>query len=78
MTSGLVPFLLYILLIFAVMRTIALRAGRNEFWILPICYLLLLFAPSSSLFLWGQYLTFAFTVVYACSLNVSPKPQPCR
>lgn len=78
MTSGLVPFLLYLLLVFAVMRTIALRVGRNEFWILPICYLLLLFAPSSSLFLWGQYLTFAFTVIYACSLNVSPKPQPCR
>ena len=78
LTSGLVPFLAYILLIAYIMRTMA-RAGRNEFWILPLFYLFLLFSPSSSLFLWGQYLSFVFIVCYACHVDNNRKGAPlCR
>jgi hypothetical protein len=76
-TSGLVPFLAYILLIAYIMRTMA-HAGRNEFWILPVFYLFLLFAPSSSLFLWGQYLLFVFMVSYACHVENVKKGALCR
>lgn len=68
LTSGLVPFLAYILLIAYIMHTMA-HAGRNEFWVLPLLYLFLLFSPSSSLFLWGQYLSFVFIVCYACHVE---------
>ena len=77
LTSGLVPFLAYILLIAYIMRTMA-HAGRNELWILPVFYLFLLFAPSSSLFLWGQYLLFVFMVSYACHVENVKKGALCR
>jgi len=63
-TSGIVVFLAYVLLLFYLMRTMS-KAGRNEFWVMPFFYLLLLFSPASSLFLWGQYLLFVFIVCYA-------------
>lgn len=63
-TSGIVVFIAYVLLLFYLMRTMS-KAGRNEFWVMPFFYLLLLFSPASSLFLWGQYLLFVFIVCYA-------------
>lgn len=64
LTSGLVIFIAYIALIASLMHNMA-KGGRNEFWMMPMAYLLLLFSPSSSLFLWGQYLFFAIIVCYA-------------
>ncbi|MBQ7551782.1 MAG: O-antigen ligase family protein [Bacteroidales bacterium] len=63
-TSGIFCSLAYLLLIIKMERVMA-QGGRNEFWILPILYLLILFAPSSSLFLWSHYLFFAMFVCYA-------------
>lgn len=64
-TSGLPIFIVYIVLISYLLRTIARKHGRNEFWGLPFLYIMALFAPSSALFLWGQYLFFCAFVCYA-------------
>lgn len=63
-TSGLPIFLLYCLMTVWIMHCSAAE-GRNLFWIMPVFYLLLLFSPSSSLFLWGHYLFFCAYVCYA-------------
>lgn len=63
-TSGIFCFLAYLLLIIKMERVIAMDE-RNEFWVLPILYLLILFAPSSCLFLWAHYLFFAMFVCYS-------------
>ena len=63
-TSGLPIFLLYCLMTVWIMKCSAAE-GRNLFWIMPIFYLLLLFSPSSSLYLWGHYLFFCAYVCYA-------------
>ena len=69
-TSGLVVFLMYLTLIIYLMRKMA-KGGRNEFYILPVFYLMALNAPSSSLFIWGQYFIFVFIVVYAHMVSSS-------
>lgn len=63
-TSGLPVFLLYCLMTVWIMKCLAAE-GRNLFWIMPIFYLLLLFSPSSALYLWGHYLFFCAYVCYA-------------
>lgn len=63
-TSGLPIFLLYCLMIVWVTRCAGLL-GRNLFWLSPILYLLLLFCPSSSLYLWGHYIFFCAYICYA-------------
>lgn len=63
-TSGLPIFLLYCLMTVWIMKCLAAE-GRNLFWIMPIFYLLLLFSPSSALYLWGHYLFFCAYVCYA-------------
>lgn len=63
-TSGLPVFLLYCLMTVWIMKCSATE-GRNLFWIMPIFYLLLLFSPSSALYLWGHYLFFCAYVCYA-------------
>lgn len=77
LTSGIWIFLAYVALIAFIMREMSYN-GRNEFWILPVFYLFLLFAPSSSLFLWGQYLSFVFMVCYACHVENEKKGTLCR
>lgn len=76
-TSGIWIFLAYVALIAFIMREMSYN-GRNEFWIFPVFYLFLLFAPSSSLFLWGQYLSFVFMVCYACHVENEKKGTLCR
>lgn len=66
-TSGLPLFMAYCGIIAWAMRTTTKTQGRNEFWLMPLMYLLLLFAPSSSLYLWGQYLYFCGFVCAAAS-----------
>ena len=62
--SGLPLFITYCGGVAYLMRRMA-RHGRNEFWLMPLLYLLMLFAPSSSTMFWGQYVFFAGIVVYA-------------
>ena len=76
-TSGIVFFLAYVLLLFYIMRTMS-KGGRNEFWIMPLFYILLLFSPASSLFLWGHYMMFVFTVCYAGYVAQNEKPVKCQ
>ena len=64
LTSGLPVFLLYCLLIAYTMKS-ASRQGRDLFWIMPILYIMLLFSPASSLYLWGHYLFFDAFLCYA-------------
>lgn len=64
-TSGLLFFIAYIALISYLLRDIAQKHGRNELWFFPLLYIFALFAPSSALFLWGQYLFFCAFVCYA-------------
>ena len=68
LTSGLVVFVLYCLIIARIMRSSASR-GRNLFWIMPLLYLLLLFSPSSSLMLWTHYIFFCSYICYAVANN---------
>ena len=77
LTSGIVIFTLYCILLFYLMRIMS-KGGRNEFWIMPVFYILLMFSPSSSLFLWGQYLMFAFFVCYAGYVVQNEKTIICR
>jgi len=63
-TSGLPIFLLYCLMTVWIMKCSSAE-GRNMFWIMPIFYLLLLFTPSSALYMWGHYLFFCAYVCYA-------------
>lgn len=63
-TSGLPIFLLYCLMTALIMKHSSTQ-GYNLFWIMPIFYLLLLFSPSSSLYLWGHYLFFCIFICYA-------------
>lgn len=64
LTSGLIVFLLYCIMIAWIMKR-ASAQGRGLFWIMPIFYLILLFSPSSSTYLWGHYVFFCATVCYA-------------
>lgn len=66
-TSGLPLFFAYCGIIVWTMRTMARTQGRNEFWLMPLLYLFLLFAPSSALYLWGQYLYFCGFVCAAAN-----------
>ena len=66
LTSGLFFFVGYLFLLFYLMRKIAARNGRNEFWAMIPLYVFLLFAPSSANFLWIHYLFFASIAGYAC------------
>lgn len=62
-SSGLIVFLLYVaLLIYIEKKT--LKIAKNEFVLLPILYVMLLFAPSSSVDLWIHYIFFAVYVGY--------------
>lgn len=67
LTSGVVVFIGYIALLVYLMRKIATKHGRNEFWIMIPLYVLLLFAPSGANCLWIHYLFFSSFVGYACS-----------
>ena len=73
LTSGIVFFLGYLFLLFYLMRRIAVRHGRNEFWAIIPLYVFLLFAPSSANFLWIHYLFFASIVGY-----ISLQVNECR
>ncbi|MBQ7734516.1 MAG: O-antigen ligase family protein [Bacteroidales bacterium] len=66
LTSGLFFFVGYLFLLFYLMRRIAVRHGRNEFWAMIPLYVFLLFAPSSANLLWIHYLFFASIAGYAC------------
>ncbi len=66
LTSGIIFFIGYLFLLFYLMRKIAGRHGRNEFWALLPLYVFLLFAPSSANFFWIHYLFFASIAGYAC------------
>ena len=66
LTSGVVFFMGYIVLLVYIMRKIAENHGRNEFWCMIPLYVLLLFAPSSSNFLWPHYVFFCSYIGYAC------------
>ena len=63
-TSGLPIFLLYCIMMVWIMRCSS-QNGRNIFWLSPVLYLLMLFCPSSSLYLWGHYVFFCAYVCYA-------------
>ena len=63
-TSGLPVFLLYCVMTATVMKHSATN-GRNLFWAIPILYLLLLFSPSSSMYLWAHYVFFCAYICYA-------------
>ena len=65
LTSGIVFFVGYLLLLFWLMKRIARTKGRDEFWFMVPLYVFLLFAPSSSLHLWIHYLFFSAMVGYA-------------
>ena len=65
LTSGIVFFFGYLFLLFFLMRRIAMRHGRNEFWAIIPLYVFLLFAPSSATFLWIHYLFFASVAGYS-------------
>lgn len=66
LTSGILFFLGYILLLLYLMHKIAVRYGRNEFWAMIPLYVFLLFAPSSANFLWIHYLFLASIAGFAC------------
>lgn len=66
LTSGALFFIGYIVMLICLMREIAIRHGRNEFWIMIPLYVLLLFAPSGSNCLWVHYLFLGTFVGYAC------------
>lgn len=74
LTSGLPIFLFYCSMIVWMMRSTA-RQGRDLFWILPLLYLLLLFSPSSSLWLWGHYVFFCGYLCYAVYAETIEKKQ---
>ncbi len=63
-TSGLPVFLLYCVMTATIMKRSSSK-GRNLFVVMPILYLLLLFSPSSSMYLWTHYLFFCIYVCYA-------------
>ena len=63
-TSGLPVFLFYCLVIVNIMAHSA-KNGRNLLWLMPILYLILLFSPSSALYMWGHYVFFCVYVCYA-------------
>ena len=65
LTSGFFFFMAYIALLIYVMRNIAKNHGRDEFWAMVPLYVFLLFAPSSSLYLWIHYLFFSAMMGYA-------------
>lgn len=73
-SSGLVVFLLYVALL-TYIENKTLKIAKNEFVLLPILYVMLLFAPSSSVDLWIYYIFFAVYVGYIhcgkelCSTN---------
>ncbi len=66
LTSGVLFFVAYMLLLVYIMRKITAFHGRNEFWCMIPLYIILLFAPSSSNFLWPHYLFFASYIGYVC------------
>lgn len=76
-TSGLLFFFAYLWLITHFERVMA-RRGRNEMWALPILYLLLLFAPSTSICFWPHYLFLGMFVCYAEYIQQSENQCLCR
>ena len=60
-SSGLVVFLLYVALL-TYIENKTLKIAKNEFVLLPILYVVLLFAPSSSVDLWIHYIFFSVFV----------------
>lgn len=70
LTSGIIFFIGYLFLLFYLMRKIAERHGRNEFWAMLPLYVFLLFAPSAAEFFWIHYLFFASLAGYACLQTV--------
>ena len=62
-SSGLFIFILYLLLLCFLEKKIG-EKGKNEFYLLLPAYVILLFAPSSSVDLWFHYLFFAVAVGY--------------
>ncbi|MEG2070264.1 MAG: O-antigen polymerase, partial [Bacteroidales bacterium] len=77
-SSGLGIFILYILLIIHVEKKMAYYK-IDEFFMLPLLYILLLFGPSSSTFFWPHYLFFCSYVAYSYYLEKSAeknKPNP--
>lgn len=69
-TSGLLVFLLYCVLTATIIKR-ASSTGRDLFVVMPILYLLLLFSPSSSMFLWAHYLFFCIYVCYAAYATIT-------
>ena len=64
LTSGIFFFVGYLLLLFYLMRRMAMTKGRNEFWFLVPMYVFLLFAPSSATYLWVHYIFLSAIVGY--------------
>ena len=75
--SGIFFFIGYLLLLFYLMRRIAVEHGRNEFWAMIPLYVFLLFAPSSANFLWIHYLFFASFVGYITLPSMQKTPLLC-
>ena len=77
LTSGLPVLLAFCAMITLVMHHSS-KLGRDLFWLMPLLYLLLLFSPSSSLYLWAHYLFLCIYIcyaVYAHSATTQPTPS---
>ena len=75
MTSGLPIFLLFCLMMSHLIKESA-SLNHYMFWIMPLLYILLLFTPSSSLYLWGHYVFFCIYVCYAGYIEEEKQDKP--